>query len=81
MHRTLVLTSGAHLVSVETARRIIDALESNEKLIVVPVDVYSDGTSISDMTLVLSHVVGLLEHSETRDPFAPLAGVSRLRSV
>lgn len=75
---TVFMTKGTYVVAAGDAERIREALRNDETDVTVRVDAVGDGTPALAMTLVVRHVVALMEH---RGELDEAGGESPLRNV
>jgi hypothetical protein len=68
---TLIMTRGTHTVSAAEAARILDAVENEHKTIEADVEFIETLGRMCRTTIVIAHVVGLIEKSDLRS--APAA--------
>jgi hypothetical protein len=75
---TLILTRGTHTVSAAEAARIRAAVENEDRTIDAEVEFIETPGRVCRTTLVIAHIVGLVEKSHTRAaaPTRRLASVS-----
>ena len=74
---SLILSKGTHLVDERTRRRVLDAIERDERIVEIPVDRFHDGTS-STATIVTAHVVAFFPLDDLDDIELP-SNVTPLR--
>jgi hypothetical protein len=67
---SLILSKGTHLVDESTRRLVLEAIESGERLIEIPVDRFHDGTTTA-ATVVTAHVIALFAHERPDDVELP----------
>jgi hypothetical protein len=63
---TLIMTRGTHTVSAQDAARILEAVEKEHKTIEADVEFIETLGRVCRTTIVISHVVGLVEKTKTR---------------
>jgi hypothetical protein len=78
---TLILTKGTHLVSDKVAEQIVAAIEADEKLIKVDLDLFGRIALHRETTIVAAHVVCLTKNIvRTKAPDDPkVTAITRRR--
>jgi uncharacterized membrane protein len=65
---TVCMTKGTHVVSCDVAMLILEAIRSGAKDVTVTLQSFGDGTPIKT-TLVVNHIVSLMQHNEEMADF------------